>query len=320
MKVAVFLVLLAAAVFAQDELIDKLIIDDFTVGANQHSLEVELAANLEEGENSIIVDSSFNSPGCTGLVGCGRDMQLEVFSGFANREFTSDIFEIPYGYTFEAEWAVSNPKTSSSECRLQYDGTDGSFDLDLNGLGGIDVTDDGFTTDLFFSAVSDITIEYVVIFYDVDGGICELDVDIPATPGAYDYEETFFLFGLDEFSNGCDMTRIGAMEVFLPSDDAVDAIVRQIKLVGNPPPGNPPPASPPPPGGFTWYTFDDDDNGRSPCEDERPRVTYFVKDDNVIYYYFFGVNDGIDFGDSASSASMLSICVALIASVVAFIL
>jgi len=320
MKVTLFLVLIAVAcVCAQDELIDKLIIDDFTVGADQHSLEISLATTITRADNSVIDSSSFSSPGCSGLIGCERDMQIEVFEGFANRDFTSDIFSIQGGF-FDAEWTISNPKTSASVCTLQFDGLDGTFDLDTSGLGGIDITDGGFTTSLFFSAVSDIRIEYTILFYDVSGGICELDVDVPASAGNYNYDDTFYLFDLDDFSNGCDMTNIGAMEVFLPSDDAVDAIVRQIKLVGNPPPGAPPPPPPPGPGGFTWYTFDDDDNGRSPCGDERPRPTYFVSDDNIIYYYFFGVNDGIDFGDdSASSASMLTACVALIVSVVAFI-
>merc|ERR1712137_1105375 len=252
MKVTLFLVLIAVAcVCAQDELIDKLIIDDFTVGADQHSLEISLATTITRADNSVIDSSSFSSPGCSGLIGCERDIQIE--------------------------------------------GLDGTFDLDTSGLGGIDITDGGFTTSLFFSAVSDIRIEYTILFYDVSGGICELDVDVPASAGNYNYDDTFYLFD-------------------------VDAIVRQIKLVGNPPPGAPPPPPPPGPGGFTWYTFDDDDNGRPPCGDERPRPTYFVSDDNIIYYYFFGVNDGIDFGDdSASSASMLTACVALIVSVVAFI-
>jgi len=41
-----------------------------------------------------------------------------------------------------------------------------------------------------------------------------------------------------------------------------------------------------------WYTFDDDDEGRSPCG-EVERQTYFLADDNLIYYYFYGnsIND-----------------------------
>merc|ERR1712137_1517786 len=170
MKVTLFLVLIAVAcVCAQDELIDKLIIDDFTVGADQHSLEISLATTITRADNSVIDSSSFSSPGCSGLIGCERDMQIEVFEGFANRDFTSDIFSIQGG---------------------------------------------------FFDAVSDIRIEYTILFYDVSGGICELDVDVPASAGNYNYDDTFYLFDLDDFSNGCDMTNIGAMEVFLPSDDA----------------------------------------------------------------------------------------------------
>jgi len=236
--------LLAACVFAQGlNSVDRLFIDDFTVGANQHQVEIELAATLTENEQSVIDDASFTENGCSGLIGCSRDMRIEVFTGFANREFTSEIFDIPNGL-FDAEWAISNPKTSSSVCTLQYDGADESFDLDITGLGGVDLTVGGTADELFFAAVSDIEIEYTILFYDVDGGICELEVEIPATPGAYDYDETFYLFDIDDFDNGCDLTDIGAIEIFLPSSDAVDAIVRQIKFVGDPIPSETPTGTP----------------------------------------------------------------------------
>jgi hypothetical protein len=249
MKVALFFVLFVASVFAQTTL---LVIDDFTVGANEHVVTVTLDSDLAEGSNPIRDSRTFTEEGCTGLLGCSRDMQITVFSGFAGRSFNSDIFTINGGY-FDAEWAVANPKTSSSITQLQYDGVDGTSALDVTGLGGIDITFGGAATGLFISAVSDIDITYTIEFYDVSGGICELNIDLDATVGNYDYpDDTFFFFDLNEFSNGCDMTNLGAIEFFLPSQDAVDAIVRVVEIVGTvqsspPSPPPPPPSSPPSP-------------------------------------------------------------------------
>merc|ERR1711862_916581 len=124
-------------------------------------------------------------------------MQIEVQSGFVGRDFTSDIFRIPGDDTlFDAEWVISNPKGSRSVCSIQYDGPDESFNLDVGGLGGLDFT---VGDAIFISALSDL-------------------------PAEYNYSETFFELDLDDFDrNGCDLTDVGAVEFFLPSDDAVDA-------------------------------------------------------------------------------------------------
>merc|ERR1711898_76792 len=88
-------------------------------------------------------------------------------------------------------------------------------------------------------------------------------------------------------------------------------------------PPQPPPTpgaspSPSPAGGFTWYTFDDDDNGRSPCGDEPDRRTYWVSDDNLIYYYFYGFDRPQVLADeSANSGAIISMS-ALVAGIVAF--
>merc|ERR1712137_260813 len=97
-----------------------------------------------------------------------------------------------------------------------------------------------------------------------------------------------------------------SLELLISGEDAIDAILRTVEIVGLDDPVEPSP-SPTPAAGFTWYTFDDDDNGRSPCGDEPDRRTYWVSDDNIIYYYFFGGNqrDVVVVDDSASSASAL---------------
>merc|ERR1711976_581022 len=119
MKVSLLLVLLACSfVFAQDEI--KLVIDDFTVGGNQQAAVVTLSSDLSASDSPVVDTSSFNEPGCTGLIGCGRDMEMRAFTGFAGRSFESDIFLVSSG-DFPGEWAVANPKTSSSLATIQYD-------------------------------------------------------------------------------------------------------------------------------------------------------------------------------------------------------
>merc|ERR1711976_184172 len=313
MKVSLLLVLLACSfVFAQDEI--KLVIDDFTVGGNQQAAVVTLSSDLTASDSPVVDTSSFNEPGCTGLIGCGRDMEMRSFTGFAGRSFGSDIFLVSSG-DFPAEWAVANPKTSSSRATIQYDGQDGDFDLDINGLGNLDLSVNGEAVELRISAITDLATAYVFTFYSPNGNTCQRSVNIAAITGAYDYEDTIFSTSLDSFSGNCDLENIGAIEVELSSDDAVDAIIRVIDLIGPANPSNSPTPSanpsppPPPPGQFTWYTFDDDDNGRSSCEEERPRPHYFIHDDNIIYYYFHGV-----YYESSSSASILSVGFAMIAT------
>jgi len=320
MKVTFIFALFVASVFTQQigNLPTVILIDDFSVGANVQRLTVSLESDLVAGQAPVVATNFFTEAGCTGLLGCSRDMEIEVNSGFVGRDFTSDIFRINDGL-FVGEWTISNPKTSRSVCSVQYDGPDESFNLDLNGLGGLDFT---AGDSLFLSALTDLPVDYTVRIYDRDGGVCETDIEVPVLPGDYYYSETFLEIDFDDFDSlNCDLTDVGAVEFFLPSNDAVDAIVKRLAVVGEIPPepsasATPPP---PPPGGFTWYTFDDDDNGRSPCSDERPRKTYFVSDDNIIYYYFFGVNDAQNF-ESESASSVLTIAVSFIMSVVAFML
>jgi len=250
MKVVLFFVfVLAASVFAQGNLPTLILIDDFTVGENQQSVTVSLDADLSINDPPVFGRSSFTENGCTGLIGCSRDMQIEVQSGFVGRDFTSDIFRIPGDDTlFDAEWVISNPKGSRSVCSIQYDGPDESFNLDVGGLGGLDFT---VGDAIFISALSDLPAEYIIRVYDRDGGRCEADIDVAVLPGDYNYSETFFELDLDDFDrNGCDLTDVGAVEFFLPSDDAVDAIVKRIALIGEEPtvtPTPPPTQSPTPP-------------------------------------------------------------------------
>merc|ERR1712188_211974 len=219
-KVTLFFVLIAAlAVLGQGDfdLVERIVLDDFTNGANTHGISVTLSADLGVNDPDRTETQMFDAgSGCTGLLGCERDMSLTIFIGLQGRTFSSDIFTTPATYYFDGEWAVSNPKNSESEFILQYDGRDNSFSLDTNGLGNVDLTDNGLVTRIRLSAGTDVLTAGNA--YD------------------YDYNDSFVFFNFDNLAGGCDKTNIGAFEVELFSNDALDAILRQIAFVGNPDP------------------------------------------------------------------------------------
>merc|ERR1712169_143095 len=194
MKVTLFFVLIAAiAVLGQGDfdLVERIVLDDFTNGANTHGISITLSADLGVNDPDRTETAMFDAgSGCTGLLGCERDMSLTIFIGLQGRTFSSDIFTTPATYYFDGEWAVSNPKNSESEFILQYDGRDNTFSLDTNGLGNVDLTDNGLVTRIRLSAVTDLDTAY-----------------------NYDYNDSFVFFDFDNLAGGCDKTNIGAVEV-----------------------------------------------------------------------------------------------------------
>jgi len=112
-------------------------------------------------------------------------------------------------------------------------------------------------------------------------------INIPAAPGVpNDYYVVF-----TAFSGNADFTRVGSVSLSIQALNDVDTFVNLFALAG--PDSTPPPppavsASPSPIPGDTWYRFDDDDDGKSPCGEEADENTVFLADNNIIYYYFYG--------------------------------
>merc|ERR1712137_170022 len=195
------------------------------------------------------------------------------------------------GYIFEGEWAVSTPKGAATETILQYDGADETMDLNTNGLGSIDLTDGGLGLSFRFSIISDIETVYSIAIYSPNNGVCTADVLFPGIVGTdYDLEDTIVDLSFEDLDGNCDLESVGALELLISGEDAIDAILRTVEIVGlddpvepspsptrtpQPSASRPPSPTPAPAAGFTWYTFDDDDNGRSPCGDEPDRRTYW---------------------------------------------
>merc|ERR1711974_443100 len=198
---------------------------------------------------------------------------------------------------------------------------------------GIDITANQ-AQQFRFVIESDFATIYTLIINDMQGRSSDLIVDAIGDDVERDYT-----FDFNSFVGNADFTNVGSIVLEVEAFAEVDTVITFFGTIGpsnqpsasrtpNPPPPPPPGASPsqtptptpaPSGNGFTWYTFDDDDNGRSPCGDEQPRKTYFVSDDNIIYYYFFGVNDHL-VTTTESGSSILAVAVIFTTAVIALVL
>ena len=237
MKVVLLLAFLVAFSFAQ-QLEEKFIIDDFSV--TQQCI-ITLPGDLLGNQPNQVQTTTASGPS-NSIIGGERNMEMRVFTGFQGRRFASEVFTINDGY-FLGEWAVENPKTSSSLATNQYDGGDGSFAVNFNGL-GLNLNE---ITQLVIYVVSDINTSYTVDFYDSAGVVCSGDIDVPGRLGGfydYSYDEIKDTLLISQLSGNCNKANIGAIEVSIQSSDAIDAIVRRISLEGPVPPTPTPTPSP----------------------------------------------------------------------------
>merc|ERR1712137_953371 len=237
--------------------VTKLILDPFEPDTNTVIILIQ-NGNLPQTETAFTQGSQ--------IVGGERDLSLTANSGNNNEVLTSGVA----GGT----WNVATPNGATGTGILQYDGVDGSFNRNEQGLGNLDLTLDqanGFR----FLISSDLPTDYTFRVYTSTGlGTAELSV-----PG------------------GANFAQVGAIEIEVQLLPNVDSLISSFTTVGpavatpSPNPSQAPAASRSPDAEIDWYTFDDDDNGRSPCGDEPDRKTYFLQDDNIIYYYFYGLPD-----------------------------
>merc|ERR1712232_662533 len=194
--------------------IERIIIDDFSLGHNVNSVEIQPSTEIRDGvDASVSAEDPFNAgSGCGVILGCIRDMHMTVFASPAGRRFTSAI--------------------------LQYDGSAGFTDPPSE-VFSVDLTTGRSGAYFFFSVLTDLNINYFIDIYD-DASVCTLTLPVTGIEGArgeYDYSETFFIIDVSDFSGaGCDTTDISAVELELPSFDAVDAIVRRISIYTPPDP------------------------------------------------------------------------------------
>eukprot|EP00011_Vannellida_sp_DIVA3-517-6-12_P006709 CAMPEP_0114610612 /NCGR_PEP_ID=MMETSP0168-20121206/3692_1 /TAXON_ID=95228 ORGANISM="Vannella sp., Strain DIVA3 517/6/12" /NCGR_SAMPLE_ID=MMETSP0168 /ASSEMBLY_ACC=CAM_ASM_000044 /LENGTH=1776 /DNA_ID=CAMNT_0001821563 /DNA_START=96 /DNA_END=5426 /DNA_ORIENTATION=- len=203
---------------------DKIIIDDFTVQTDVIVLVVPAG-----GAPPIISDSSFTSG--VSILGSERDVVVTINSGDSGSVLTAG--------TASGVFATSAPGTAEGEVLLQYDGVDGSENLDGNvGLGGLDFTaGDG----LRFAASSDLDTSFFVTMCST-GNVCDTEpVNVLGNVGFQDFTIDFVSF------SGVDFSSVSAIEFDIDSDTAVDFNLDVISVIG--------PASVPVPLGCLTETY-----------------------------------------------------------------
>jgi len=204
-------------------------IDNFANGASKQGIVAVLPITVNEDDTPLIFNSTYVKQNCVDLLGCGRDLLIEVAYGAANRVFSSEIFSI-YSGPYPAEWAVSSPKSAGGYFNVQYDGMDNSTTLDLNGLENMDLTVGGTAKHLQLVIINDLAVNVIVNIFSPFGGVCSFDLFVPTTPNSYDESDIAFYVPLNQINGSCSVTDVGAIEFIIPFDDALDCIIRQIQL------------------------------------------------------------------------------------------
>jgi hypothetical protein len=288
------LVLLAftCLAFAQ---VEKLVIDDFLVDTSPLII-------LINDQNSFPI-SQVGYTEDSGILGGQRDLILTVTGGSNNQVITSGVST--------DSWYVATPNAAAGSAIVQYDGVDNSETVNPTGLGAIDLTAEQANS-FHFRIQSDHPTQYTIGVY-TPAGDSFYTLEVQGGNSIVQYEVSF-----SSFPQPVDFTRVGAIVLELRALTNVDAFIVGFATWGpeivspSPTPSVTPSTSPtatPTPSRtpepvIDWYTFDDDDEGKSPCGDEPDRITYFLRDNDVVYY-FYGFPDPVVELSSTNSASTL---------------
>ena len=303
MNAKVFLAVLAlvSLSLAQTTREDKFIIDPF----NPDTPVLVIQADGTPTQTFPITDSI--STQSSTILGGERDLELVVSTATSRTPVSSSVSG--------GQWIVATPNGATGFAIMQYDGLDASPTLAATGLGGSDFTARGGDA-IRVSVQTDIDTLYSFTITDMAGRSGTAEVEVPRGNVISDAFIEFSSFG-----GSVDFSQVGSLELQIEAFDSVDCFMDLLSVVGPPQLVSPSPI----PELDDWYTFDDDDNGVSPCTTNAKRRTYFLSDDLLIYYYFYGAfqgtagfDDDVDaLSANSSSATIVSFVLTLIAAVFA---
>jgi len=263
--------LFVALAHAQSK-VDVLIIDPFS--PNTDVIVVLISAN----STFPIVESAFTQS--ASILGGERDLILQVTSGAVGRVISTGVAN--------GTWDVSAPSEANSVATMQYDGVDGSNNLNTRGLVGIDFGQQN--ADSFrLSIITDIQTTYTLNVFGQTGGQSTFNLAVNPSSAFKTYFANF-----NQFTGNADFGNVGAFELVIGGGVNVDTNIDLVTLSASTSPSSntpsisktPHPTKSPVVVGFTWYNVDDD-FGREPCEEEPQPKPYFVSEQNIIYYYFY---------------------------------
>ena len=200
------------------------LIFDFTAGNGTSTGETEIKLSIDTFQVSsaqpviVILDS----PAPPAVTSTGFDRGASIVGGERDMSFT--VEEGSTGGVFscsasEGVFTIGTPNGGSGFVLLQYDGTDGSIDLDtVNGLGGLDLTLDG-AIGFEIIAVVDVDSEFTITLVDNSGNEFTAGDVVPGTRG----EEpiSYFIFFAD-FPDAVDFSDIVAIEFLIEAFENVD--------------------------------------------------------------------------------------------------
>jgi len=268
-KVFFFGLLLVAFVYGQTSRQDILTIDPFTPDT-----DVIVIVTYSDTVYPQVGEAFTQS---TRILGGERDLNLQVNGANTGRVISTGVSN--------GTWDVSSPSSAQSIVTMQYDGADATSTLNTQGLLGVDLTTSN--ADSFRLAIgTDISTTYTLKVYGQTGGVSTFDLTItPSTESTKTYFADF-----SRFTGNADFSNVGAIEIVIVGGDNVDTSIDLFTTSAATVPPESPSATPAPSAspavvGFTWYTVDDDFD-REPCEDEVEPKSYWVTEQNIIYYYF----------------------------------
>jgi len=219
MKSSVVLVLFFVCfVFGQ---FDTQIIDTFVSGDNS------VVILSQSNSHFPIVESNFSRPANpTGLLGGERDLIVTMSSG-ANKILSSEVTPSEV-----AAWVTGAPSApTSGTAVMQWDGKDGSPNLSVNGLGGIDFVQGGLAKQLRLEISNDQATSYTVLVTTIGGGQCtfvqQLNAATVLPPPIVNYTILF-----TQFSGNCDFTKVGAVQITIDALPDVDTSLYSFAVNG----------------------------------------------------------------------------------------
>jgi len=293
--------------------VDIFVIDSFDVTSNTLVVVVPVS-----GASFPLTSTSFLT---TNSVFSGeRDHLLSVENSPGNVAFSSSVSG--------GEYTSSAPSAGSAFTLVQYDGIDGSINLDAGGaLGdpnGDFTSGKAFAIHVRLQSDQPTTVQ-VFIYSGSASDFCSTSFQVPGNSQVADYVANYVDF--DSTGAGCDFTNVGAVEVSTDLPANVDITVQLFATYGS----KSTPASATPTRTPTRRPAGSSTPSRSrtrtphpsnnPCNCHCPGFHCVLQYDpsgvNTVYFDIADLNPSNGGGSSGSSdANTLSVCFALIATLI----
>ena len=207
MRCIVLLFVFIALALAQRE--DKIIIDEFVNSTSPMILVIQSVGVITVSQSNL--DSS--------VLGGERDQIMQAYGPLGSVAVSS---------IGANSWSIGAPRNSEGFGMLQYDGTDGSASVDVDGLGGIDFLADD--ADAFtFSIVTDLDTSVRIIVYSSNGASSEISVDVTGGNPLTEIDAYF-----TDFVGTADFEDVGAIElqVDFVNNGSLDSDVQDFRTTG----------------------------------------------------------------------------------------